>query len=73
MLKGPKLTPKQWKLLSSAFSNISQAIILFGLAAIFVPEAISLTGNYSKISGFGFLAAGLFILVNAVIIAEKGK
>ena len=73
MLKGPKLTTKQWHLLASAFSNISQAIILFSFAAFFVPEAISLTGNYSKISGFGFLAAGLFILVNAVIIAEKGK
>jgi len=73
MISGPKLTPKQWKLLSSAFSNISQAIILFGLAAIFVPEAISLAKDYSKISAFGFLTSGLFVLVNAVIIAEKGK
>lgn len=73
MLKGPKLLPQQWKLLASVSSNIGQAIILFSLAAIFVPEAISLTKDYPKFFALSFFLAGLLILVGAVIITKKGK
>lgn len=73
MINGPKLTPSQWKLLSSALSNISQAAILFSLAAFFVPEAVSLSKDYPKFLSLSFLISGLFMLVGAVIIIKKGK
>ena len=37
-----KLSPSQWKLLASAFSNMSQAVMLFSAAASFVPEVVGL-------------------------------
>lgn len=55
MLKGPKLVPSQWGLLASAFSNISQGVILFALAALFVPEVVNLTRDFSRITALGFL------------------
>lgn len=73
MLKGPKLISNQWKMLSSAFSNMSQAIILFSLTAFFVPEAISLNKDYPHVNAIGFLFWGLFTLGIAVIISRKGK
>lgn len=54
MLEGPKLSPQQWKLLAGAFSNISQAIILFALASFFVPEAVGLPRDFSRITALGF-------------------
>jgi len=51
LIKGPKLTAAQWKLLSSALSNIAQAIVLFSLAAFFVPEVVA----YPRISQDGQL------------------
>lgn len=73
MIKGPKFTTAQWKLLASAFSNISQAVILFALAAFFVPEAVSLPGNFSQILAVGFLFGGLLMLAAGVIIVRKGR
>ena len=63
-----KLTPSQWRILSSAFSNISQAVILFSLAAFFVPEVVSLTHDFSKIFAIGVFLIGLLILLGSVII-----
>lgn len=68
-----KLSPTQWTVLSKAFSNISQAIILFSLAAFFVPEAVSLTINFSKIYAFLMLLCGLSLFIITVIISKKGK
>ncbi len=73
MIKGPKLLPRQWKLLASAFSNISQAIILFSAAAFFVPEAVGLAKNFSRGLAFAYLVCGLSLLAIGVIIAKKGK
>lgn len=73
MFKAPKLTPNQWKLLSSAFSNIGQAIILFSLAAVFVPETINLSKEYSKLFGICYLIAGWIVLTIGVIILNRGK
>lgn len=72
-LKGPKLTLGQWKLLSSVISNISQAIILFGLAALFVPQALNLEGNFSKEFASLILISGLSLLIAAVIISKRGR
>ena len=71
MLKGPKLLPTQWKRLASASSNISQAIIVFSLAAIFVPEVVSLQKDFPKIVGFIYLFWGLLILIGSVILSSK--
>lgn len=73
MINGPKLTPGQWKLLSSAISNIGQAIILFGLAAVFVPETLNLRGNFSKEFAVLTLISGLLSLTGAVIISKRGR
>ena len=70
---GPKLSQNQWKLLSSAFSNISQAIILFSLAAFFVPETVGLSKDFSRLLAFGISIFGLFNLLVAVIIVKKGR
>lgn len=72
MIKGPKLTHPQWKLLASGLSNIGQAVILFSLAAIFVPEVVSLSGIFSRFVAIGYLSCGLFILIVAVILSRRG-
>lgn len=68
-----RLTHSQWKLLASALSNIGQAVILFSLAAIFVPETVGLSKDFSQFYARNFLFSGLFTLVVAVIMARKGK
>lgn len=73
MLKGPKLSQEQWKLLSGAFSNIGQAIILFSLAAFFVPEAVGLEKEFSRLTSTLFFMFGLTIFVIALIMIKKGK
>lgn len=73
MLGRPKLEPRQWDLLASAFSNISQGIVLFSLATIFIPEAAGLSKDFSKIVGVLFLFGGFIVLTAGVIIRKKGK
>lgn len=73
MIRGPKFTSSQWKLLASAFSNIGQAVILFSFAALFVPEAVQLAGNFSQKLALEFFIGGLLIITAAVIIVRKGK
>ena len=73
MIKGPKLTAAQWKLLASAFSNMSQAIILFSLAAFFVPEAVGLAKNFSRFVALMYFFGGLITLNMGVIMVKKGK
>ena len=73
MLKWFRLTPNQWQVLSSAFSNMSQAIILFSLAAFFVPEAVGLTKDFSRLYALLYLLGGLLFLTSAVILRERGK
>ena len=51
----PKLSKEQLKLLSSAFSNISLAIIIFSLASFFVPEVVGLSKDFSRLIALGFL------------------
>lgn len=72
-MKGLKLSPEQWKLLAGAFSNMGQAIVLFSLAALFVPEAIGLIKSFSRFIAGGYLLAGLTVLLLGVILTEKGK
>lgn len=73
MISRLKLLPGQWKLLASAFSNMSQAIILFSLAAIFVPETVQLNIGYPKVIGIVIFVFGLMLLVASVIIVKKGE
>ena len=73
MVKGPKLISSQWELIAKALSNIGQAIILFAFAALFVPETVGLSKDFSKVLAFGSFVVGLFILWNAVIIIKKGE
>lgn len=73
MIKGPKLNSAQWKLLASAVSNISQAIILFSFAAFFVPETVGLSRNFSQIVSVGIFISGLLTLLLAAIIVRRGK
>ena len=73
MKRLPRLAPPQWKILSSAFSNMGQAIILFSFAAFFVPQTVSLPENFSR--SFSFLTSliGLSFLIVAVIMSGKDK
>jgi putative effector of murein hydrolase LrgA (UPF0299 family) len=73
MIKGPRLSQEQWKILASAFSNIGQAIILFSLAAFFVPEAVGLNKEFSRPTSSLFFMFGLTLLGIAIIIIKKGK
>lgn len=73
MIHGPRLILNQWKLLASAISNISQAIILFGLAALFVPETLNLGNSFSKELASLILIGGLLLLIAAVIISKRGQ
>ena len=73
MNKHPKLAPSQWKTLTSAFSNISQAIILFSLAAFFVPQTVNLPEDFSKEFAIWVLIYGLVLLTLAVLISKRGK
>lgn len=72
-MKALRLSPEQWKLLSGAFSNMGQAIILFSLAAFFVPETVGLSQDFSRDFSIGFLLSGLILLAAAVIIIKRGK
>lgn len=72
MIKGPKLNQRQWKILSSALSNIAQAILLFSGAAFFVPETVGLSISFSRITAIIFFFAGLLILTGAVILGKRG-
>lgn len=73
LLKGPKLTPAQWKILAYACCNISQAIILFGLAALFVPKAVNLESDFPRFIALIYLSWGLLLLVISVTISKKVK
>jgi len=68
-----KLTPEQWKLYAGAVSNIAQAVILFSLAAMFVPESVNLARGYSFWLGLVYFAIGLYFLYFSGILVKKGK
>jgi len=71
--KSLKLSPEQWKILSAAFSNIGQAVILFSAAAFFVPETVNLSKNFSRGIAFIFFLCGLILLIIAVILTKRSK
>ena len=73
MLRVPKLSKSQWKLLSSSLSNMSQALILFSAAAFFFPQTVGLEKDFSKITAFLSFLYGLLLLSIAVIMAKKGE
>lgn len=68
-----KLLPRQWKLLATAFSNISQGIILFSLATLFVPEAVGLPKDFSPNKAFVFIISGFVVLAFSVILSRKER
>ena len=63
---------KIWKYLATGFSNITQAIILFSLAAIFVPEAVNLSLLFTKAKAIGYLFCGVALFIIGGIISKKG-
>ena len=65
-----QLSPSQWETLVSAFSNISQAVILFSLAAFFVPEVVNLPHSFSKQFAIQTFLGGLIMLWGSVIIGK---
>lgn len=71
MLQGPKLRPPQWRRLASVFSNVGQAIVIFSLAAVFVPEVVGLKLGFPRLVGFLYLFWGLIIIMGAVILSYK--
>ncbi len=71
MFKEIELSHTQWRRLAAALSNISQAVIIFALAAIFVPQAVGLDKDFSHLTGFIYLFWGLFILIAAIIISKR--
>ncbi len=73
MIKRFRLSSNKWQVISSAFSHIAQAIILFSLAALFVPEAAGLSRDFSRIYASLYLFGGLCCLAIAVIIRDRGK
>lgn len=73
LLKGPKLTPSQWKYLATGASNVSLAIIIFSLAAIFVPETVNLTGEFSQAKAVFYLICGFLLFGVGVIISKNVK
>ena len=72
-IEGPRFSPKQWSVLSSAISNLGQAIILFSLAAYFVPEAVQLKSEFPKVNALLMLFFGTIVLAGSVIITPKGE
>lgn len=72
MIKGPSLRPKQWKVISSGLSNIAQAVIIFSLAALFVPEAVGLPREFSRLQSLVYLICGFIIFGIGVKISQKG-
>ena len=68
-----KLTPTQWKTFSSGLSNISQGIILFSLAAFFVPKAVNLDEDFSKQFATLSFIGGLLLFIVSIIISGKGN
>lgn len=66
-----RLIPRQWKLLTSVFSNIGQAVLLFAAAAFFVPDTVALKYNYPKANALVFVLVGLLLILVAVIISKK--
>jgi membrane protein DedA with SNARE-associated domain len=73
MFGRPKLIPEQWQFLASAFSHISQGIILFSLGTIFVPEAVGLPKDFSRVQGIIFLISGFILLIIGVIMSARSK
>lgn len=71
MVKLFHLTPARWRILASISSHIGQAVTLFSLAALFVPETVGLTRDFSKIFASRTLIAGLLLLVAAVIMTRE--
>lgn len=67
------LTPNQWKVLASASSNIGQGIILFALAAFFVPEAVGLPSSFPKDFSIKILLGGLILLISAIIMSRENN
>ncbi len=67
------LIPSQWGLFANALSNISQAIILFSLAGMFVPQTVNLGKNFPFLLGLTYFVAGLIMLLFSGILIKKGK
>ncbi len=65
-----RLATSQWKVITSALSNISQAIILFSLTAFFTPEAVNLNRDFSTQMAISFLFSGLLLFILGVIITK---
>lgn len=73
MLRGYTLhlSSQQWQMITSAIANISQAIILFALAACFVPETVNLQRNFSGQIATLFLVTGLLFFILGIIIRKE--
>lgn len=71
MIKWFRLNTNQYKVLSSAITNVAQAIILFALAAFFVPQTIDLPEDFSQQFALLALIQGLLLLIVAVIMSKK--
>ena len=72
-MRNLRLIPSQLILLSGAFSNMGQAIILFSLAAFFLPETIGLSVDFFRPAAVLFFVFGLIKLTTAAILVKKGK
>lgn len=72
-LKAPRiaLDKNQWGVLSSASSNMGQAMTLFGLAGFFVPQAVNLPVDFSQNLALVSFITGLSLLVVAVILSKR--
>ena len=66
------LEKEQWKVIASTVTHIAEAILIFSLAAFFVPEAVGLEKDFSRIVVGLFFASGLTTLTIAVILTKRG-
>ncbi len=63
-----KLRDKQWDIISKYCANLSQAITLFALSAIFIPDILNLKHEITFEKGFFALVWGMMLLVLSVIM-----
>ena len=65
------LSKAQWKRINTGLATTAQAIILFAIAAVFVPETVGLDPHYSKFFAIIFFIYGLLLFVVAVILTKE--
>ncbi len=69
-----ELSTKRRDYVAKYFSNISQAVLLFSLSVLFVPDILNLKRDFPQEKVWASLTFGLaFFMLGAIIITRKNK